>query len=73
MADINRHMVDWVYDYNDYILRGERIAALESLLADAGLGLRVLKTMLKIEHLPGGAQAAEALIERIEAALKGEA
>jgi len=50
---------------------GIEATALKELLADAGQGLRVLKTMLKIEHLPGGAAAAEQLIERIEAALGG--
>ena len=49
----------------------QRTAAREELLADASHRLRVLKTMLKIEHLPGGAAAAERLIERIEAALGG--
>jgi hypothetical protein len=47
----------------------ERVALLEELLIDAEQGIRVLKTMLKIEHLPGGAAAAEKLIERIRAAL----
>jgi hypothetical protein len=44
--------------------------ALEEVLLDAEQGLRVLKTMLRIEHLPGGAAAAEKLIERIRAALE---
>jgi len=47
-----------------------RIAELEGLLEDAEQGLRVLKTMLRIEHLPGGAAAAEKLIERIRAELE---
>jgi hypothetical protein len=47
----------------------QRIALLEGLLEDSEQGLRVLKTMLRIEHLPGGAAAAEKLIERIRAAL----
>ena len=49
-----------------------RIAEYRELLLDAEQGLRVLKTMLRIEHFPGGAATAEQLIERIRAALKVE-
>ena len=53
-----------------YLRPDPRIAEYRELLLDAEQGLRVLKTMLKIEHLPGGAAAAEQLIERIRAALE---